>query len=217
MNINSVKSNTSVKVTNPMDRAINILEKQKIQLQERISKVKESDRNYKSKQEEIKNLQEQIEQVNQLIHQRKMEKIKEKQNHKETNIQHNKKEYTKEEIDEIKMNNMISITQNYSEIANLSKVSKGLKNGANILKTEAKLDLSRGNGGKEKLEKAAQLEAKAYSLDSKISSKSNEINKSIDEINDIDKKSKNKLEKTKDNKIESEEVEEKNEDKKIKG
>lgn len=135
MNITSdISLNSSMATSNTFDNQIQLFVRLRQQLQERIEKVKKSDRDPRAKEDMIRNLQEQIEQIDARIQQTKMEKMRKTFNQEEQKEVKKEKNDNKEEVSncELETAHLTSAVGNYSQLENMKRVRTQLVGEARI-------------------------------------------------------------------------------------
>lgn len=209
MNISSISSrntNNSAIRTKNIDNQIKLLEKQKSNVQEQISKIKERKVAESVKAELIKPLQEQIKMLDQQIQQKQMEKMnKDEDNEGGKNTKGNSKT-PKATEDCVKfsgsMDNLVKLDLTYSKI----KIGRGIKakvgGESRILKVEAKLDRDRGKIeiAEKKETKASEIDTRVSKLEKKMAKENAEVRKAVnkEDIKDTEKnKDENEINKEK--------------------
>lgn len=197
MNILSVSSNntnnSAIRIKN-IDNAIKLLEKQKLNIQEQISKIREGKASEDMKRELIKPLEEQIRILDQQIQQQQMEKIKKDEDKGGNNNLKKNSNTVNDNKDNIKFsdhtNNLVNAGLTYSKIKTAHGIKIKINGESRILKIEAKMDLARG-----KFEIAEKKELKASNLDMNINKLDKDIAKENKKIKNIENDNINKTEK----------------------
>ena len=174
---NTKSQNTSI--NGGVNKEIQALQKQKLQIENQIEKIRTGTAEQKIKEQLIQPLKDQIEQIESEISEKQMEEIKKSQNsdtNKETTSSSSKNDENKNNhSDELLLDN----ANDYNNIKNISSVKKALKGEARVLRTEADADQARGNiqVAAKKRTKARKNELHANNIDSKIYKVDNNINK----------------------------------------
>ena len=197
MNILSVSSNNrnnSLNRIKNIDNEIKLLEKQKLNVQEQISKVREGKASEDVKRELIKPLEEQIRILDQQIQQEQMDKIK-KDDHKDgKNSLKKNSNNTKADKNSIKFSddtdNLVNAGLTYSKIKTAHGIKVKISGESKILKMEAKMDMGRG-----KFEIAEKKELKASNLDMNVNKLDKNIAKENKKIKNIENHNTTKPEK----------------------
>lgn len=188
MNILSVSSNNSnnsvIRIKN-IDNAIKLLEKQKLNVQEQISKIKEGKASEDVKRELIKPLEEQIRILDQQIQQQQMEKIKKDEDKDGNNNLKRNSNNVNDNKNNIKFsdhtNSLVNAGLTYSKIKTAHGIKIKINGESRILKMEAKMDMARG-----KFEIAEKKELKASDLDMNINKLDKNIAKENKKIKNIE-------------------------------
>lgn len=208
MNITSISTKSSAHFS-PLNNNndIKLLEKQKMQLQEQIQKVKESKIDNKTKQEKVKQLQDQIQQIDIEIQQKQSEKLNKKQN---IDKQTARKQPSK--VDNQYSNNFTGITHlieadiTYSKVKIMNKVKNNLEAKGKILKIEIEADESRSLSGSKasaKRQELQEIEFSKQSLGKKVGEMNKAVQKQVEETKDEEIKDNNTNNDDKDKKLEN--------------
>lgn len=169
MGIISVTNNSNYSYMG--DNIIQMLEKQKMQLQNQIQKVKEGKMDAKLKQQKIEEITEQITQIDTQIRQEQMKKIKHEENKSESqNSTNNQEDETQSQNTGggISSGYMVSAVTGYSELKTLGKVRTALKG-------ELRIATSSG----ENTEAGAGIQEKISKVEQDMQKKTNKINRDL--------------------------------------
>lgn len=156
MNINSVSANSNITYAQGDTSIVRTLEKQKLQLQDQIQKVKESKMDSKLKQETVDQLTEQISQIDAQIKQEQMKKLT-----PEASKDDSENSSTDKQQDETDGQNnsggisskyMVSAVSGYSDLKTMGKVRTQLKGDLRIA-TNSGENPAAGMGIQNKLQK----------------------------------------------------------------
>ncbi len=173
------------------ENAINILEKQKMQLQNQIKQVNESNMDLKMKQDKINALHEKINEIEMQIKKNRINKVK--SNYNKSKIENksnneNKNTQSAGTVVEINSAHMLSAVTGYSYLKTMDKVRTELKN---------ELRAARSSG---KSPEAIQ------GIEEKINNVESNILKTSDKINDDLRKASKKVEKAEKEEIKNTEI-----------
>lgn len=175
MNIQSVSSNsnnTYLPLTE--DRAIELLNKQKMQLQDQIQKVNEGKLDSKAKQERIKQLQDQIQQIDteiQQIQSEKLRKSQEKNGTRQTTDDQSAGLTGANSANVAGMADLVGASLTYSKAKIMNNVKDEFTGRARILKKEIELDESRSvsaGSASSKRNELEKIESRMKDLDDKV-------------------------------------------------
>lgn len=177
MSVNSVSSasdrNPATPAVTPEDRVIQLLQKQKGQLQEKIKLVSEGKQDPKTKQEKIQEINTQIQQIDSQIQQKQMEKLK--PDPAKISAPKDQNESEKQSEDENNAGNnaatsqyMISAAVGYSDMKTIGSIRNKFVNEARIASHSG-----------ENPEAASGINSKIDKLEDDILTKSQEIDKNL--------------------------------------
>lgn len=179
------------------NRRIQILENQKIRLEDQLEKVKKSDCDSKMKKRRINEIKSQIQEIESQIQQVKLENLtKNKEmeeytkNKKDENFNKKKDKANDTEIDSSKIQHLTKIDTIYSEMKELSKVRTDLKGKARVLEGEIALDSSRGADVSHKAEELGGVNGRLQGVENSIMGKGYKVQKEVEKSNDDEKNTK---------------------------
>lgn len=181
MNISSISANSSMRFS-PLNnnKEIELLEKQKVQLQEQIQKINESKTDSKTKQEKIKQLQDQIQQIETRIQQKQNEKLNRQHNTDKANKKKQPSNVEQSSTSFSGMTQLIDADITYSKAKIMNKVKNNLNGKSKILKKEIEIDESRSLSGSKasaKRKELQEIEFKKQTLEKEVG----KINKTAQE------------------------------------
>lgn len=191
MNITSATSSMEpVNLPQQGNNGIEMLEKQKMRLEEQIQKVNDSDLDYKTKQKRVKNIKEQIQQIDIEIQQKKAEEMKEKQE-KAKEMMTDKVEISNNEGNSklAEVSKLVEAGASYNQAKILNGVKSDLKGKANVLDIEIKIDGGRslsGSVSNYKSDKLADIRSKEKMLTSKVAESINDAEDKIEEAEETE-------------------------------
>lgn len=192
MNIKS-NENTSLFLKNNIhslqsrkDNAIQGIEKQIKNVQERMSKLSE---NKSLSPEELmdrqKQFKEQLDELNKKLMQVTMEAQQKEREKEEKKIQEKVKEQVQDEesTNNIVETNLISLSSSLKQVSFQNSMSTKMKGEARVLESEIKIDESRGINVKYKKESLSKLNSNIETINRKIEEKLNSVSEEINKGN----------------------------------
>lgn len=173
------------------NNAIKLLEKQKMQMQEQIQKVRASKMDDKTKQEKIKSIQDQIEQIDMEIQQKRSEMLNQNKNTNQENKSKQSNADAKEDsINSEGMSQLVQASTTYSQAKITHRIKNSLNGKSNVLKIEIQLDGGRGGDPKRKISDLHDTEARIQMLDKKESETLRTTRKHVKEASRTESKTK---------------------------
>ncbi|WP_027622972.1 FlxA-like family protein [Clostridium lundense] len=204
MNISSISSrntNNSAFRTKNIDNQIKLLEKQKANVQEQISKIKERKISEQQKAELTKPLEEQIRMLDQQIQQKQMEKMnKDEDSEGGKNTKGNSKA-PKATEDSVKfsgdLDNLVKSGLTYSKMKTARGIKVKLDGESKILKMEAAQDRARALSSNvpsadRKEGRASEIETRVSKLEKKMAKENAEVRNAVNKGEEIKDTEKNK-------------------------
>ncbi|MDS0525898.1 FlxA-like family protein [Clostridium sp. SHJSY1] len=166
---NVTNQNKSLSIKTSQDSLISSLMKQKENLEKQVKDLQKSSNGMtaESTQSQIKELQKQIEDINAQISKAQSEKISDKINPKQDEIQSPKNISDK----------IISLDKNNNNIKGNYKTKKNLEGSARVLEGEVKLDKMRGVDTTKKEDKLDNIKESIANINSKFGSEFKKLNK----------------------------------------
>ncbi|MFL0268063.1 FlxA-like family protein [Candidatus Clostridium radicumherbarum] len=173
------------------NNAIKLLEKQKMQMQEQIQKVRASKMDDKTKQEKIKSIQDQIEQINMEIQQRRSEMLNQNKNtNQENKSKQSNTDASEDNSNSADMSQLVQASTTYSQAKIIHRIKNSLNGKSNVLKIEIELDSGRGGDPKRKIADLHDTESRKQMLDKKESETLSTTRKQVKEASRTESKTK---------------------------
>ncbi|MBL4933068.1 FlxA-like family protein [Clostridium paridis] len=196
MNITAISSSTSVTTSYTKDNnEIDILEKQKMKLQEQLKNLNDSKIDESTKRERRKMLENQIEQIDTEIQSVQSERLKD--NLKSNKESQNKNTSTSKSSSSsiYGESDLFQLNTTYSKEQIINKTKKDFNGKERVLKIEIKLDEGRGAATERKEAELNEIDKKDKALDKKLSKvhmenkdkKEDNINSSIENNKEVQK------------------------------
>ncbi|QTL98753.1 hypothetical protein GM661_12650 [Iocasia frigidifontis] len=181
------------------NNAISRLEKQKMQLEEQIEKIKKSDIADQIKQDRVEQLEERIQEIEIEIQNKQREKLNQKKN---TNQQkHSEQSIISTQGDDglsRDMSGLLGASITNSKLKTMNNTKNSLNRKGDVLEAEIKLDESRGGEAKAKKAELQDIESRKQILNKKIGDTFQEGQSQLEEVSkqeikNSDKNNKNEL------------------------
>ncbi|MDD7794481.1 FlxA-like family protein [Clostridium sp. 'White wine YQ'] len=176
MNITAIGSSTSTLTSYTKDNnQVDILEKQKMKLQEQLKNLNDSKLEESIKRERRKDIESQIEQLDAEIQSIQNEKVKDNLN---SNKEHQNKSASTSKNDPSEINNqneLFQLNSTYSKAKIINKTKNDFNGKERVLKMEIKLDAGRGAATERKEAELKEIDKKDKKLDKKLSEVHKEV------------------------------------------
>jgi hypothetical protein len=177
MNITAIGSNRNTITSYTKDNnEIDILEKQKMKLQEQMKNLNDSKIDESTKKERRKMLEDQIQQIDAQVQSMQSDRLKDNLNsskedsNKNTGVNQNSSTNTYNETDLVQLNSIYSKTQL------INKTKKDFNGKERVLKAEIKIDAGRGAATERKEAELNEIEKKDKDLYKKLGKEHKEVN-----------------------------------------
>lgn len=188
-NSNQIYCSTKNNATSASAKAVQALQRQKMQLQEQIQNIAQEKLDPKEKTEKQKEIQDQIDQIDAQIAeiqaQAKEEEMEKAQAKQETEKIKNSSDPEQEKSNS-EMKNMFEAASGYSDIGALNKLRVKLKGEIGVGNAEIKTDAGKRNGpSKVTINNVAQETAALSGVASKMANKFEYVSKKVDEAREV--------------------------------